>query len=211
VPRRPARRSLSRQVLRQLTRHRRVVAAALLGLSVLLALSAVRPAAPPTTDVVVTTRDLPSGALVAATDVRTVAWPSRLVPGGTLAAVDGVVGRRTVGEIRAGEPVTDVRLTTPDGLAAAAGDDRVAAPVRLADASVGGLLESGALVDVIAADGQGSARVVAHGVPVLSVSATDATGDSFAGVLVVLSVESSTATELAAAAAVGPLSVALRG
>ena len=89
----------------------------------------------------------------------------------------------------------------------------VAAPVRLADADITRLLTVGTVVDVLAADGRGSATVVADGVSVLEIP--DPTGDGMArtgfdGALVLLAVTDTEATQLAALAAVGPLSVVLR-
>jgi hypothetical protein len=90
----------------------------------------------------------------------------------------------------------------------------VAAPVRLADADVTSLLTVGAVVDVLAADGAGHATVVADGVSVLQLPETDEGGlgnSGYGGALVLLAVTSTEATRLAGLAAVGPLSVVLRG
>jgi hypothetical protein len=74
--------------------------------------------------------------------------------------------------LRAGEPVTDVRLVGPSltegypGLAAV--------PVRLPDAAMADLLAVGDRVDLVSADPQGTgATVVASGVPVLALPAGD--------------------------------------
>ncbi|HVQ88273.1 MAG TPA: hypothetical protein VMT88_08825 [Actinomycetes bacterium] len=90
----------------------------------------------------------------------------------------------------------------------------VAAPVRLADADAAALLQPGTHVDLIAADGRGKAVVVADTVEVLEVPSPDEGslgGGSFGGALVVLAVTPTQATDLAASAAVGPLSVVLHG
>ena len=92
--------------------------------------------------------------------------------------------------------------------------DLVAAPLRLADADIASLLEPGVLVDLIAADSRGRAVIVADSVEVLGVPtpSDDSFGDTgFGGALVVVAVSSAQAIELAAASAVGPLSVVLRG
>jgi Flp pilus assembly protein CpaB len=156
--------------------------------------------------------DLPGGASLTAADLQVEPWDTAHLPGGVLTDPGQAVGHRTAGPVRAGEALTDVRLASSAGLGDPSSPDEVAVPVRLADASLGGLLDPGVLVDVIAADGHGSARVVAEDAEVLSIpGGSSATGDAFEGVLVVLSVPPDTATELAAAAAVGPLSVSLRG
>ena len=89
----------------------------------------------------------------------------------------------------------------------------VAAPVRLADAEVARLLAPGSIVDVLAADGEGRAHVVADAVEVLSVPPSEHhafSSTDFGGALLLLAVTPSQATGLAAMAAVGPLSVVLR-
>ena len=88
----------------------------------------------------------------------------------------------------------------------------VAAPVRLADAGTAKLLSVGSIVDVLAADGEGQATIVADAVEVLGVPAPDDGfgGSDFGGALVLLAVTSRQAIELAARSAVGPLSVVLR-
>ena len=95
---------------------------------------------------------------------------------------------------------------------AAPEDGLVAAPVRLADPAVAELLAPGSIVDVLAADGRGQAAIVAESVKVLAVPDPNNEGWGIAdsgGALVLLAVTTSEATELAATAAVGPLSVVL--
>ena len=74
-------------------------------------------------------------------------------PSGALASVADLPGRPLAGPVRAGEPLTDVRLLGPALLDALPGDaeERVAVPVRLADAGVTQLLAVGDRVDVLAA------------------------------------------------------------
>lgn len=110
----------------------------------------------------------------------------------------------------------------PAGPAAAAGSrwthsdlpkGSFAAPVRITDAEVAQLLRPGDLIDVVAADGQGGAAVVAAAATVLSVPGSGESllgTDGFGGALVVIAVPAATAVSLAGAAAVGPLSVVLR-
>ncbi len=106
-----------------------------------------------------------------------------------------------------------------DPLTARLGVDQVAAPVRLVDPQVGGLLHTGAFVDVLAAPGsptgpaddtQSPARVIASAVRVLAVPAGSSAGtSSTAGSLVVLAVSRNQAQALAGAEAAGRLSVVL--
>lgn len=106
-----------------------------------------------------------------------------------------------------------------DPLTAGLRADQVAAPIRLVDPQVGGLLRVGASVDVLAAaesqtgpadDTQSPARVIAHGVRVLAVPRAPAgSAAGSAGSLVVLAVSHSEAEALAGAEAAGRLSVVL--
>lgn len=92
--------------------------------------------------------------------------------------------------------------------------DLVAAPVRLADADVASLIRPGSVVDVLAADSRGHAQVVAQSATVIDVPDSDSgplSSSSFAGALVVVAVPSAVATELAGAAAQGPLSLVVHG
>ncbi|MEU6096379.1 hypothetical protein [Streptomyces sp. NPDC047079] len=84
--------------------------------------------------------------------------------------------------------------------------EMVTAPVRIADGPAAQLLRPGDRVDVIAADGGGSARVVAPGVRVIRVPDAEPTEN---GALVLLSVPRATATRLAGAGATSRLAVTL--
>lgn len=103
----------------------------------------------PTVDVLVASRNLAAGNLLAAGDVVARPWPVRLVPDGTLTGGDDPVGRLLAGAIRAGEAVTDVRLLGP-GLIDALDPGLRAVPVRLTDAGVGALLRAGDRIDLYA-------------------------------------------------------------
>lgn len=124
----------------------------------------------PTTPTVVAARDLPSGATLRAADVRLADFPGETRPSGALSTLDVAAGRLLSGAVRAGEPLTDVRLaiTIP-----ASGDPATATvPVRLADAAVAELLRPGQRVDVVAAPG-GSASVLASGATVVTISSPE--------------------------------------
>ena len=84
----------------------------------------------------------------------------------------GAVGRTLAAPVRAGEPVTDVRLVAPSLVAGYPG--RVALPVRMADADAVALLRVGDRVSLVAADPRrGTASYVAVDVPVLALPAAD--------------------------------------
>jgi Flp pilus assembly protein CpaB len=198
VSRGTARERLSRARLglaRSVLRRRRLLAAVLVGGAVL---SGLRATQPPPEDLVVihvAARDLPGGTALAAEDVRPVGFRDGTVPAGV---VHDVTGRVLAGPVRAGEPITEVRLVGA-GLAQTY-PDRVATPVRLPDAAAAALLRVGDRVDLWAADPQGGpARLVATDAPVLAVP--DAVADeSLPGRLVVLGLEPSEAGEHAARA-----------
>ncbi|MGY2700426.1 SAF domain-containing protein [Nocardioides sp. HB32] len=158
-----------RPVRRAVLARRRLLAALLTAVAVATGLHAATATPPPEVRVVVAARDLPSGTVLGDDDLRTVGFRPGSVPAGVAAAP---AGRTLAAPLRAGEPVTDVRLVGPSltegypGLAAV--------PVRLPDAAMADLLAVGDRVDLVSADPQGSgATVVASGVPVLALPAGD--------------------------------------
>jgi Flp pilus assembly protein CpaB len=132
---------------RAVARHRRLLAAGLLGAAVAAALQARSPAARPTEQVLVAAHDLPAGRTVEPGDTRIEAWLSGTAPRGAQA---GVTGRVLAAAVRAGEPITDARLSGP-GLLAGQPVGIRAVSVRLADPSGGWLVRPGDRVDVLAA------------------------------------------------------------
>jgi Flp pilus assembly protein CpaB len=153
-------------------------------------------------------RDLGAGTVLGAGDlVRTPFLPDT-VPSGAITNADDVVGRTTTGPVRAGEPITDVRLVSGSLLDGYPG--LVASPVRVGDPGAVALLRIGDRVDVIAADPQGSteAVVVAAGAPVVALPRAGDTALASGG-LVVLAVGDETARALAAASVSAYLSVVI--
>lgn len=201
---RPRRRRLRRAVLA----HRRPLAAAAAGLAVLAGLQAGASPAPPTIDLLVAAHDLPAGAVVTAGDLTRAAFTPGSVPAGAVRSDQAALGRTTTGPVRAGEPITDVRLLGGSLLEGHPG--LVAAPVRIADAAAVSLLRVGDRVDVIAADPEGSdqAVVVAESATVVALPRSAETALASGG-LVVLAVTEQTARELAASAVSSYLSVVL--
>ena len=200
-----ARRAVRRVVLAR----RRPLAAVCLALAVVAGVHAARPAPPPTVAVTVAARDLVSGTVLTAADLVVRRYPAAVAPVGT---ATGAVGRTLAGPVRAGEPVTDVRLVSPSLAAGYPG--RVLVPVRIADADVVSLVRVGDRVDVVAADPRrGQASAVAVDVPVvaLPLAADDsATGASvLSGRLVVVAALPSDVDRIAGAAATDLLSVVI--
>lgn len=162
--------------------------------------------------VVVASRDLPAGTVLAPDDLEVAQWPPDLVPSGGSGSPDELTGRPLAGALRTGEPVTDVRLVGP-GLTASLPEGQVAAPVRLADLAVAELVHAGDRVDVLAtAPDAVDAHVIVSGALVLAPSALPDGGSADPASptgLLLLAVEADTAARLAAAAASDTLSVTL--
>ncbi len=209
---------LARQrVLGALTARRRWIAAVLVGLAVASVVQAVTPSHPRTALVWVAATDLPGGTPLGATDLRPQALPLSAVPAGAIPTSDSLVHRVLGAPLRAGEPVTDIRLLGPDLLAAAAPGD-VAAPVHLTDATaMAGVVHAGDTVDVLASDPAGSltnarasppvtAEVLARDLTVLAPPVPDAEGS---GAMIVLAASAGQAARLSAGATTGALSVVL--
>ncbi|QXG74943.1 Flp pilus assembly protein CpaB [Modestobacter sp. L9-4] len=215
---------------------RQVVAGLLVCLALVLALRPPPPAAgsaPTTVPVVVAAADLAAGAALTAADLAVALVPADSAPAGVVTDVPQLTGAVLASPLRAGEPVTDVRVVGP-GLWAAVPTGQVAAPVRLADLAVATLLRAGDRVDVLAAgdtapvpadpvptgseqaDGAkaGSTpahtvQVVAAGALVLAAPTPAPEDDDGTDGLLVLAVSPDTAGRLAAAAASATLTVTL--
>jgi len=192
---------------------RRFAAAVCLGLAVLCALQVLRPHSPPTRAVWVVAHDVDGGAPLTAHDVRPERLPLRLVPRGALLVRERVVGRLVAAPMRAGEPVTDVRLLEPSLLAALPEPGLVAVPIRLADGpAAAALTRAGDLVDVLGTTGDDSApttQVIAAKLTVLAVPARDSGQDDGGAGLVVVAATDAQAARLAGAAATTRLSLVL--
>lgn len=162
--------------------------------------------------IVVAARDLAPGRPLQLEDVRIAGYEPGTVPEGAITDVDDATAHTVAGPIRAGEPLTDVRLLTPRlaGAALGSADARIV-PVRLTDAAVTDLLREGDIVDVLTvqADGDGSeqsARILTTDSVVVLISEKDARQRSNDRVvLVAMSPEDATA--VAAASLVSSLTV----
>jgi Flp pilus assembly protein CpaB len=155
--------------------------------------------------VTVAAHDLVSGTKLTSGDVEVRRLPVRAVPSGL---ETHAVGRTLAAPIRAGEPITDVRLVGP--ALAASYPARVAMPVRIADADMVGLLKVGDRVDLVAADPRdGTATYAALDVPVLALPSptSDDRAGSLSGALVVVAAQPDEVGQIAAAAATELLSV----
>lgn len=177
---------------------RRLLAALLLGLATAAGLRALSPPEPPQVEVLVASRDLAAGTVLTDGDVRSVGFPRARAPTGL---VQQAVGRALAAPLRAGEPVTDVRLVGPSLLAEQPG--LAAVPVRLPDAGAVALLTVGDRIDLLAAHPRsGQAEVLVGDALVLALppEPVGAAQAATSGRLVVLGVPGGSVTAVANAA-----------
>lgn len=194
---------------------RRAAAALLVGLAAVLALTSatgVEAGVP----VVVAAGDLSPGTVLDAGEVMLRELPSQMVPDGAAQATAAVLGRTLAAPVRRGEPLTDVRLVGPDLLGAVSADPAaVSVPLRLPDPDVAALLHPGAMVDVVTVGArQDEPVVLARGARVLAVLAP-ATGvggrhGTEEGRLVLVALDATGATRVAAASLSQALTITLR-
>src|SRR4051794_39299982 len=149
---------------------RRPLAAFCVAVAVTAALRAHSPAPPPRTLVLTAARDVAAGVVLRSGDLARTAYDPAGVPSGVLDE-RAAVGRTTAAPLRAGEPVTDVRLVDAGLLTGYPG--LVALPVRVGDAGAVRLLRVGDRIDLLAADPRGAraAEVLGRDVPVLAIPA----------------------------------------
>ncbi len=122
-------------------------------------LDVLRPAPPPTVDVVVVARAVRAGTALEGADLTVRTVPVAVAPDGVPARTDAAVGRVAAVDLTRGTPLVPGVLV---GAGAAGPPGTVVATVRLADDAAAALLGPGMRVDLIAAapdDGDG--RVVA--------------------------------------------------
>lgn len=200
--------ALTRGVRRAVLRRRRLLAAACLAGAVLTGLQAVAPPPPPTVPVLTAARDLAAGRVLGPDDLRTARFASGTEPSGGTTAAEAV-GRVLAAPLRRGEPVTDLRLVSPDLLSGYPG--LVAAPVPLPDPAVAGLLRVGDRVDLLAADPRGGeATVLADDAPVIALpAAPDGMAAEARTRLVVLGLTESASRQVAAASVQAYLAITI--
>jgi Flp pilus assembly protein CpaB len=198
LPGLPPTRRRWRALRHQLRRRRRLIAAALAAAGTLVALRTLAPPPAATIDVLVVTRDLPSGTRLGDDDLAARAFPTHLAPPDAAAAA---VGRVLAAPVSRGEVLTDVRVVGP-GLALAQAGQTIL-PVRLPDAGMASLLRAGDEVDLVATDpATGDSAVVAQDVTVLATPAgvPDGPAGGSGGALLVVGTSASEAVEITSAA-----------
>ncbi len=187
------------EVRRRVLRRRRLLAALLIAAATAITLRTLAPPPPTTTTLQVAARDLPAGRALQSGDLVSVSVAPDVVPEGV---AKDPVGQRLAAPLRAGEPVTDVRLVGPD-LAAGLPAGTVGVPVRLTDAGQVALLRAGDRIRLLATDPQaGSTTELAREATVLAVPEPSSASDgALPGRLVVLALASSDVYHVTAATA----------
>jgi len=160
---------------------------------------------------VVARHDLRSGSVLEADDLSTVAWQRDRLPTGVLDDEQQAVGQTVAAPVRAGEPITDVRLVQRQ-LLTGYPPGTVLATARIADPAAAVIVQAGDLVDIVGADPQAHvpASVLARGVRVVSILESPADALTVGeGLVLVVAVDQATALRLADAAVRQQLSVLL--
>jgi len=157
--------------IRVLRRHRRGLAALLLAAAAAVAVHSLSPA-PAGVLVLVAAHDLPAGHELAASDLRQVPLPPGAVPAGVLDQ-RALEGARLASGVRAGEPITDARVSGAS-LLSTLPSGQVAVPVRLQPGAAQ-WVQVGQRVSLLAApvdplDGRAAATVAADDVVVLDLA-----------------------------------------
>ena len=187
-----------RAVRRIVLARRRLLAALCAGVAVLAGVRAATAPPPATVTVLAAAHDLAAGAVLTPDDLDPREFAPGSVPDGLAAEA---VGRTLAAPVRAGEPITDVRLVGQD--LADAHPELTTLPIRLPDAGLAALLEVGDRIDLIATDPEGgTTEVVASGVLVLATPRPETEPASGAppGAVVVLGVPPASAGAVAEAA-----------
>lgn len=193
---------------------RRAAAAGLLLCAALLTVTDPPPVAtagPGTVSLLVARRDLPLGHPLTPADLRVERYPLALAPDGALTSEGGddMAGRVLAAPVRAGEPLTDVRLLT-SGLTGSLMPGQTAVPLRLSDAGVGRLLRPGDRIDLYSVgirDAPGSELVAAYTLVIAVPVANDDVVPE--GGIVVVSTDRSTARRLLESLYAGALAATL--
>jgi Flp pilus assembly protein CpaB len=160
--------------------------------------------------VVMARSQLPGGTVISASDLMLDRVAASDVPDGVLTDELALVGKTLAAPVAENQMMTSL-ITTAARTSVSPG--HVIAPLRLADTGLATLLRPGDVVDVIAADAQAEqAAVVAAGARVVTIPELpdEGVGPAPEGVLVLIDVDSRTASVVAHAAASATLSIIWR-
>lgn len=189
--------------------HRRLLAALCVGVAVAITVSAHRPPEPASVQLWTAARDLPSGTVLAAGDLRRTAFTPQSAPAAAVRAEHTALGRTLAAPLARGEAATSADLVGDGLLARYPG--QVAVPVRIPDGDVVAMLRVGDRIDLIASDPQGrqGADRLLAGAPVIAVPEVSRTGagPGIGGRLLVVGAPAGEATRVAEAATTRYLTV----
>ncbi|PWD51953.1 hypothetical protein C8046_16170 [Serinibacter arcticus] len=195
-----------------LWRWRPALVALLVAVAAWSALGALRPAPPPSVDLVVATADLPAGHLLADADVGTVSIPVSAAPAAALRLGADAVGHRLAHPAGRGVPLVPSDLVD-GGAWSFAEDGELVVPIRLADPAVPDLLPTATPLHLVSATGAGSTLLTDRARLVAAVREETTTsvlgGGEHSGTLLLLAVPQEVATLVLDASAGGSLTVAL--
>jgi len=177
-----------------LRRHRRIVAALLAAVCVLIIMGG-RSGADPMVDLVTAAQDIPAGTTLSEADLAVTPVPVALTTSGSYEQPGLLVGKIITTPLLAGELITTTRVL---GTRPQTQPGEVLVPVRLADSGAAGLLAPGDIVSIIAASVDGQARIIARNARVVAQPIPPAGFTSQSGSLVLLAVSRDEAVELAA-------------
>lgn len=201
--------SLLRDLLKVARWHRRLLAGVSAAAAVYFGLVALSPTPPQTVAVLGAARDLPGGAVPAASDLRTLQLPAPVVPVGALRPGAEVAKRVLAAPVRSGEALTDARFLSPGSLAAGLR----AYAFRLDDAEIVSLLRVGDRIDLYAATSSAadSADELARAVRVIALPSGRASsaGPGSSGALVVIAATTEVVSRIAQATTNARITVAL--
>lgn len=176
---------------------RRMIAALLGILGVLVLVGMSHGAGSASVKTLVATTDIASGEVIISKDVALRDLPIHLVADGSFHGINGAVGQIAVGAIRRGEVITDARVVAPLLLGESG---LVAIAITMNDPANAQLVHAGDHVDVLAGqggavtgNGAAPARFVASDVEVLSTRVRESSG------VVVLAVSTTDAQAIAGA------------
>ena len=199
------------RVRRVARRYRRVCAALLAGLAVWAALSVLRPPGPATTTAVVASRALQGGQTVTTDDVSLRQIPLDAAPADFLSNPQQALGRPLTVSLPAGAVFLPASVVTREALAA---PGLSVLPVTLTSTAVG-LIEVGDRIDLLGADAESDAVLLASAARVVAVLSRPGGSSPLSpmqssGPVLLVEVRPASLPRVAAAAARGPLGFGLR-
>ena len=192
---------------RALRWHRRNLAALAAAVAVLATLNVLTGSSGEGVAVVVASRSVAAGQTIGADDLTIISIPPAAVPEQVLTDPQAAIGRSAITELAERTVLTPSLLLDAEGTVPAG---RLALPVRFGESEAVGLLRVGSRVDILGAVAEADFGVVAESVRVVAIPTpvSDGLGAAQAP-LVLVEVDPSQASRIAAAGSVSGLSFAL--